>query len=945
MNTFQLNKVSFRYPGQEKTALKDLTLLIGQGEFVTICGTSGCGKTTLLRQLKTTLAPHGELQGEILFEGQNLIQVSQRTQASKIGFVFQNPENQIVTDKVWHELAFGLESLGFSTSEIRLRVAEMASFFGIQNWFYKDVTELSGGQKQLLNLAAVMTLQPSVLILDESTAQLDPIAASDFFAALAKVNRELGVTVILTEHRLEEAFPLSDRVIVLENGQLCCDGSPKEVGLALAGRSHSMFYAMPTPMRVFAAVPSSLACPITIREGRDWLDKLTQNRKSFQPHTERGTVMNKFAASIGDRRKVPEKEALFNEAAVDLKEVWFQYEKNGPDVIKGLSLSVCKGEFLAILGGNGTGKTTALSLISGINKAYRGKVSINGTWAALPQNPQSLFVKKTVEEDLREMLKDKKFTSEDKQNRINRVTELCNLQELLRRHPYDLSGGEQQRAALAKVLLLESEILLLDEPTKGLDAEFKLSFAAILKRLREQGVTVIMVSHDLEFCAEHAQRCALFFDGDIVSDGPPRRFFSENSFYTTAANRMARHLIKHAVTAEDIITALDDAVPEETEYYITAMAENEGENQDPVEGIYESPVLMRDIGEKSELTTGLQVQAGKLEKLRDPQAGSNMEVSGELRQKDNVEGAGSDEGSAQTRKTHRVEQIAAEDRKLSGRTKAAALMILAVIPLTIFTGIYYLDDRKYYFISTLILLESLLPFLMIFEKRKPQARELVVIAVLCGIAVAGRAAFFWVPQFKPVTAIVMISAVAFGGEAGFLVGAMTALASNMFFGQGPWTPWQMFAFGVIGFLTGVLFRKGLLRSNKYALAIFGGLSAFIIYGGIMNPASVLMFQNHPVKEMFFLAYLQGIPFDLIHAAATVFFLLTVSEPMLEKLERIKLKYGLIMDSKHSEKTEIRASAGADAGAGVSASAGTDVPVNGAAASTDAVRNGKSEYER
>lgn len=911
MNTFQLNKVSFRYPGQEKTALKDLTLHIGQGEFVTICGTSGCGKTTLLRQLKTTLAPHGELQGEILFEGQNLIQVSQRTQASKIGFVFQNPENQIVTDKVWHELAFGLESLGFSTSEIRLRVAEMASFFGIQNWFYKDVTELSGGQKQLLNLAAVMTLQPSVLILDEPTAQLDPIAASDFFAALAKVNRELGVTVLLTEHRLEEAFPLSDRVIVLENGQLYCDGSPKKVGLALAGRSHSMFYAMPTPMRVFAAVPSSLACPISIREGRDWLDKLTENRKSFQLHTERGIVMNKFAASIGERLKVLEKEAPFNEAAVDLKEVWFQYEKNGPDVIKGLSLSVCKGEFLAILGGNGTGKTTALSLISGINKAYRGKVSINGTWAALPQNPQSLFVKKTVEEDLREMFKDKKLTSEDKQNRINRVTALCDLQELLQRHPYDLSGGEQQRAALAKVLLLESEILLLDEPTKGLDAEFKLSFAAILKRLGAQGVTVIMVSHDLEFCAEHAQRCALFFDGDIVSDGPPRRFFSENSFYTTAANRMARHLIKYAVTAEDIITALDGTMPKEA-------------------GTSDMAAAAEDMDSNQRLRTE------RIEKLDSAKA---KRAQG----KGNLAAAGSDEGASHKRKTHRVEQIALEDRKLSGRTKAAALMILAVIPFTIFIGIYYLDDRKYYFISSLILLECLLPFMMIFEKRKPQARELIVIAVLCGIAVAGRAAFFWIPQFKPVTAMVMISAVAFGGEAGFLVGAVTALASNMFFGQGPWTPWQMFAFGVIGFLSGVLFRKGLLRSNKYALASFGGLSAFIIYGGIMNPASVLMFQSHPVKEMFFLAYLQGIPFDLIHAAATVFFLLTVSEPMLEKLERIKLKYGLIMDSKHSEKSEIRASAGA--GARGSAGAGTDVPVNGGEASTDAVRNGKSEYER
>jgi energy-coupling factor transport system ATP-binding protein len=230
-------------------------------------------------------------------------------------------------------------------------------------------------------------------------------------------------------------------------------------------------------------------------------------------------------------------------------------------------------------------------------------------------------------------------------------------------------------------------------------------------------------------------------------------------------------------------------------------------------------------------------------------------------------------------------------------------MILAAIPFTIFIGVYYFGDRKYYFISALVLLEAILPFLMIFEKRKPQARELVVIAVLCGIAVAGRAAFFWAPQFKPVTALVMISAVAFGGEAGFLVGAMTALVSNMFFGQGPWTPWQMFAFGTIGFLTGILFRKGVLRSTKYALAIFGGLATFFIYGGIMNPASVLMFQGQPTKEMFFLAYLQGVPFDLVHASATVIFLLLAAEPMLEKLERIKIKYGLIEREKIKKEME------------------------------------------
>jgi energy-coupling factor transport system ATP-binding protein len=844
MNTFQLNEVTFSYPEQKKPALKNINLKIRQGEFVTLCGPSGCGKTTLLRQLKTSLAPHGDFRGEILFEGIQLRKVNQRAQSAKIGFVLQSPENQIVTDKVWHELAFGLESLGCGTPEIRLRVAEMASFFGIQNWFYKKVTELSGGQKQLLNLASVMAMQPGVLILDEPTSQLDPIAAADFLATVAKINRELGVTVILTEHRLEEAFPLSDRVLVMDGGEIICQGSPKEVGLALSEDGHSMFFGMPTPMRIFAGVPNDLECPVTVRDGRTWLDRITKERPLLRRETARP------AAGGAGRRNSGAIDPDAAPVVIELNEVWFKYGADGPDIIKGLNLSVRKGEFAVIVGGNGTGKTTALSLISGINEPYRGEVKVTGAWAALPQNPQSLFVKKTVKADLLEMLRERKLSKEEKERKLRKAARLCRLGNLLGKHPYDLSCGEQQRAALAKVLLLEPDILLLDEPTKGLDSEFKQEFASILKSLRKKGITILMVSHDIEFCAEYAERCAMFFDGNIVMEGAPSEFFSGNSFYTTAANRMARHLLPEAVTADDVILACGGVLPPRPE-----------------------PAEQEDMPEDDETA-----------------ADGNGDVPDDL--PGGGKGFPADTNSAGSVQA-RVEQTAVKDRRLTKRTKAAALMVLAAIPVTIFIGFYYFDDRKYYFISTLVLLEAILPFVMIFEKRKPQARELLVIAVLCGIAVAGRAAFFWIPQFKPVTALVMISAVAFGGEAGFLVGAMTALISNMFFGQGPWTPWQMFAFGFIGLLTGILFKKGLLRSNKYALAIFGGLATFFLYGGIMNPASVLMYQDHPTTEMFLVAYAMGVPFDLVHAVATVFFLLLAAEPMLEKLERIKVKYGLI----------------------------------------------------
>lgn len=919
MESYTIRNLTFSYPQQKKPALRDLSFSIGQGQFVALCGPSGCGKTTLLRQLKTVLAPHGERTGEILFEGTPLSDLAQRAQSARIGFVMQSPDNQIVTDKVWHELAFGLESLGFDTPSIRLRVAEMASFFGIQAWFYKSVTELSGGQKQLLNLASVMVMQPSVLILDEPTGQLDPIAASEFLAALGRINRELGVTVIITEHRLEEALPLADRVLVLDVGRLICDGAPEDVGRQLKERCHAMFLAMPAPMRIYAGVENDLPCPVTVRDGRAWLDALAQRRPLRGVPAENGPA--------------PEQNGT---PAVEFQEVWFRYEKDAPDVVKGLSLKVFPGEFWAIVGGNGAGKTTALSMIPGINKPYRGTVRINGQdlsrtgrhqlfhqmLGVLPQNPQAVFVKKTVQEDLLEMLAEQKQPRAEKAARVRAVSSLCRLDHLFSRHPYDLSGGEQQRAALAKVLLLQPRILLLDEPTKGLDGEFKQVFAAILYDLLRQGVTILMVSHDLEFCARYAHRCALFFDGNIVSSAAPRRFFSGNSFYTTAANRMARHKLPGAVTAEDVIAACGgEAAPfaiqppaESEAAFISPSPREQGElppekesgagreeeAKRPLLGHKVKAVLSAlaffitggfaagHMGGLSTLTDGGDLSAG--------QAGSPVSVwRYALAVLAPAAGLGVLFRAFFQKKTGSIanEQTAADQRRLSKRTLAAMAMILLAIPLTIYVGVYYLGDRKYYFISMLIILETMLPFVMVFERRKPQARELIVIAVLCAVGVAGRAAFFMLPQFKPVTAVVIIAGVAFGGEAGFLVGAVTAFVSNMFFGQGPWTPWQMFAFGIIGFLAGVLFRKGILRRNTAALCAFGGLATFFIYGGIMNPAAVLMFQSRPTPEMFYLAYLQGVPFDLIHAAATVVFLWFIARPMLEKLDRIKVKYGLV----------------------------------------------------
>lgn len=547
MVSFEIKNLSFSYPLGEGKALDNINLKIEKGEFAVICGKSGCGKTTLLRHLKPAITPHGKREGEIFFEGREINSLSQREAVSKIGYVMQSPENQIVTDKVWHELSFGLESLGEEPRRIRLKVAEMASFFGIQQWFSKGVEELSGGQKQLLNLASIMAMQPQVIILDEPTSQLDPIAAADFLAAVKKINSALGVTVIISEHRLEEVIPLADKVIVMDEGRsFSC--SPCEAYSVLKKMGNPMAEAMPAPVQIAAGISEHSEIkgyedklPLTVRDGRLFLSEYMKDKIPAEKETE-----EKISP-----KNLPD--------AIKVHDLWFRYEKKGADIIKDLNFSVKKGTFHAVLGGNGAGKTTLLSLISGNLKAYRGKITLGEKGdklkiALLPQNPQTLFVKKTLLEDIEEGI-DVKMSREEKEKTAREAAQRVYLQNLLLRHPYDLSGGEQQRAALAKVLLTKPDILLLDEPTKGLDCCFKKELAEIIKELNFQGVTVIAVSHDIEFCAEYADFCTLLFCGEAVSTAGAREFFTGNSFYTTAANRMSRFVFPYAVTNEEVIRA------------------------------------------------------------------------------------------------------------------------------------------------------------------------------------------------------------------------------------------------------------------------------------------------------------------------------------------------------------------------------------------------------
>ena len=543
MEILTIENLSFFYPDAEKPAVSEVSLSVESGEFLVLCGASGCGKSTLLRLIKRETAPFGRKNGRILFCGRPEENVTVREAAEEIGLLLQNPEAQIVTDKVWHELSFGLENLGLPPDEIRARIAETANYFGIDTWFRSPTDALSGGQKQILSLAAVIAMRPRLLLLDEPTSQLDPIAASEFFHILKKLNRELGITVILAEHRLEEVFAIADRVAVMENGSIVTAAAPRDVCRECG--HVSVAAGFPTPARVFHALGGEGTYPLTVNEGRQYLS--TFGKKQYPGKAE--TYVN------GDM-------------ALRLKDVSFRYARQSPDILRNVCLDVLCGECLAVLGGNGAGKTTFLKVAAGLYRPYSGRVTLFGkdlykhksekernAVALLPQEVQAVFLCKTVREDLEDICRIMGYTGEKTKEKIGAVVGKLGIAGVTERHPYDLSGGEAERCALAKVLLTEPRLLLLDEPTKGLDPQAKATLSDILRELRQEGVSVILVTHDVEFAALCADRAAFFFDGGILPPATARSFFARNRFYTTAAARMANGIVDNAVTAEDIVLA------------------------------------------------------------------------------------------------------------------------------------------------------------------------------------------------------------------------------------------------------------------------------------------------------------------------------------------------------------------------------------------------------
>lgn len=944
MKIIELKKLSFRYSGEEKDVLSDIDLAMEEGGFYVICGASGSGKSTLLRQLKTSLQPVGQRSGRVLYYGRDLEEVSQYTQSAKIGFVFQNPDTQIVTDKVWHELAFGLESIGMPQDVIRVRVAEMASYFGIQNWFYQSTDTLSGGQKQLLNLASVMVMHPKVLLLDEPVSQLDPIAAADFMATVHKLHAEFGITVIMTEHSLEEAAAYVDEVIFMKEGRLIAKGKIEELGNILETHDPAMEEILTVPMQIArgyekiqkkkedTAFTTNDQIPYTVALGQKWMAQRfplakQEETKGF-PFTKQEETEKLDFVKQKEKKSLPAKDSKKQNGgkqllgyknishAIQCTELCYHYPQADVDVVDHLSLFVEEGTIFALMGGNGSGKTTTLHLLGGLLKPQKGTIEFfgrsltkykekelrNGILGVLPQDPTTLFVRKTVEEDLYEVLEDQKeqsqistfrrnqkdakdpensfwrdqkqvnrFFGETKQEIWQNVIALLGIEDLLKKHPYDLSGGEQQKAALAKVLLRQPAILLLDEPTKGLDAVSKKRLGELLVRLSQKKVTILMVSHDIEFCAKYATKTGLFFAGNIASVQDTKDFFVENHFYTTAANRMCRNYFPDVVTVQDAICACTGTDIEDGNEFVLEEVEQE------------KVVQEKNNQEKAK---------------QDPAEGLSAENIND--KKNEISGKTSAQNSDSDAATERTTTVRITTERKTGKHSVDTKQILSVvlaeligIPLCIAIGFFFFGDRKYLFISMMAAILSCIPFWTSLSRGKYSAKKVVLIAVLVAIATAGRSVFFMFPGIKPMAAVVIVTGISLGAEAGFLTGSLTMLLSNMLFGQGPWTPWQMFSMGLIGLLAGILAAAGKERMEKRSsLCLFGLLSPLVIYGGIMNFASLVMMSYTINKGSIIAIYLSGIPMDLIHAASTVVFLAVGGKPMLEKIERVKKKHGI-----------------------------------------------------
>lgn len=524
----EVRGLSFAYPGAEAPVLEGLDWRVSQGAFALLVGGTGSGKSTLLSLLKPEIAPAGPRSGELRVLGEPVADMDVRASAERVGYVFQDPENQIVCETVWHEMAFGLENLGVSRDEMRRRVAETSYFFGLEDWLHRDTDTLSGGRKQLLSLAAVLTLRPRVLLLDEPTSQLDPVAEKNFLHALFRVNRELGCTVVVATHQSRPMLEYATCAYRIEGGRV------REVAdIASLGHREELFSGEVPGWGGSRRAKNGIFSTVGDQQG-------SLDPRADAPGVKKGLKPDKSAEFEEqllpqDGSEVPSRAdgcrifpKMYAGSATTLAGSWFRYDRASGWVLRGLDAAFLAGAVHAIVGGNGCGKSTMLSILAKTVKLQRGRMVRGAASAALlPQNPKALLVAETVRDELMEWASTCGYGEDMARERAVSL----GLAGLGERHPYDLSGGQRQLLALAKLLLIGPELLLLDEPTKGLDLASRRIIARALRDHAKAGGTVIMATHDLDFAEQVADDVAMMFDGEIACMEPPADFFVDNVFY------------------------------------------------------------------------------------------------------------------------------------------------------------------------------------------------------------------------------------------------------------------------------------------------------------------------------------------------------------------------------------------------------------------------------
>ncbi|MBE9512814.1 MAG: ATP-binding cassette domain-containing protein [Chloroflexi bacterium] len=540
----RIEGLTFYYSGATQPSLQDINLEVNGGEFVLVTGPSGGGKSSLCRCLNG-LIPHfygGKIAGRVEVGGLDTLKHSTRELATRVGMVFQDPENQLVSLDVEREIAFGLENLAFPKELIAKRIEESLDTLGISDLRYRHLHELSGGEKQKVAIASVLALHPSILILDEPTSELDPKGAEEVLSVVTRLNDELGLTVILVEHRLDRVLQYADRLIAFNQGRITVDGKVRDIMGSCYQELLQMGVGVPPMIRLVQGLRdrgiSIDGTPLTVKEGRAMLDKALHG------------VSGQFTRSSEGNNSKP---------LVETTRLWYAYP-DGLTALKDISLSIGAGEFVAIIGRNASGKTTLVKHFNHLLTPTKGRVKIDGidtrgaTIAELAkkvgfvfQNPNDHLFADTVNDEITFTLKNLGFDSSEIESRTSEVLAKFNLIEYRNHYPRSLSGGEKQRVALASVLALNPKILILDEPTRGMEYRLKSELMCFLEEYRQQGNTVILVSHDVEMVAEYADRVILLSEGKIVVDGEKHDVLSQALLFSPQINRLAQAFTGYGV--------------------------------------------------------------------------------------------------------------------------------------------------------------------------------------------------------------------------------------------------------------------------------------------------------------------------------------------------------------------------------------------------------------